>query len=119
MSDQVIAQLRDELQKAISQVQGLSAQLEAHQQMVNEGLQASVNLRTNLVLYQKAHKDVSAGFNEQCKLNEQLNVQVKALTQEVADLKAAASQAAPVSEPAQVTPSQSDPVPSEEKQAAE
>lgn len=65
-TEQQIAQL-------ISQNKGLAAQCEAAKQMVNEGLQVSLQLRTNLHIFQQA--------------NQEQATQIKTLQAELAALK--------------------------------
>lgn len=55
-------------------VNGLVYQLDAHKQMLNENLQISLNLRTNLCMFQKEYQ--------------KLQVQVADLTKQLADANA-------------------------------
>ena len=46
--------------KSIDQIKGLSAQLEAAKQMVNESLQSILQLKTNFNLLQQAYNELHA-----------------------------------------------------------
>ena len=50
-------------------IQGLLAQVDAYKQLVNENTQISINLRTNLILFQKASEELSGKVSA---LNKQL-----------------------------------------------
>lgn len=60
------------------QVKGLTAQLEAHKQVVNENLHSIISLKTNIYLYQQAHQ-------EACKLNGELQKEVERGKLQIAD----------------------------------
>lgn len=91
MSDKIIK----ENEQLKLQIKGMFAQLDAHKQMVNEGLASSVQLRTNLVLFQtelqeKSHenellKNSNANLNSQVDV---LNKQVTTLNQRISELTA-------------------------------
>lgn len=66
-----------------SQIKGLNAQLEAYKQMLNEQLQTSVNLRTNIILYQQAHQEVSLKNTQLQKELDEANKKIEELTPKV------------------------------------
>lgn len=95
MSEEALKKLGTENEQLKMQQKGLFAQLEAHKQMVNEGLATSVQLRTNLVMFQQAlqekSQELEATKNSNANLNNQvdvLNKQVTALNQRVSELTA-------------------------------
>lgn len=87
-----INQKSQQLEQHMNEIKGLRAQLEAHKQMVNEGLAVGVQLRTNLVLFQQALQEANTE-------KENFKKQVDVLNLKLADAKASQAdtvQSAPV-----------------------
>lgn len=66
--------LKATLQNNANGIQTVLAQLDAHKQMINENNQIGVNLRTNIILFQKQ--------------NEMLNEQLKIANSKIVELEA-------------------------------
>lgn len=73
--------LQAQLDQAVSQGNGLVAQLDAHKQMLSEVIGSGLNLRATLLLVQKNNEELSAKIGE-------LNKTIEGLNQELADAKA-------------------------------
>lgn len=71
--------LKKQLEANSNGVQTLLAQLDAHKQMLNEQFASSIQVRSNLVLYQKAHKEVTDKNSELLKQIELLNKELEEL----------------------------------------
>ncbi len=71
-----VTSMENELAQAKSQIKGLIAQLDAAKQMVNEGMSTSLQLRTNMVMFQQAHQ-------EQCKTIADLKTEIEGLRKQV------------------------------------
>jgi len=69
------------------QVTILNAQLNAHKQIINELMEASVNLRTNLDLHQSANKELLELKNKKDAENAELKSEIEPLKQELARIK--------------------------------
>lgn len=54
-----IEQLQSQLDQANLNLRGLQAQVEASKQMVNDGLNVSHQLRTNLIIFQQDNQDLA------------------------------------------------------------
>jgi chromosome segregation ATPase len=83
--------LQNELEIAKSNIKGLTAQLDAAKQMINEILASNLQLRTNVVLFQQSYQEVN---QEKHVLKQELEVQtnqVTYLTNKIPDLEALAS----------------------------
>lgn len=72
-------------------VQGLLAQLDAHKQSLNEALNVGLNLRTNLIMFQKQNEQLVAKIQEQEKQINSLNQQLTDATAKIASLEQAAA----------------------------
>lgn len=66
--------LKNQAAQSAQGVQALLAQIDAHKQMLNEATQGSANVRTHLILFQKA--------------NQELNAKIEALTKQLSDATA-------------------------------
>lgn len=95
MSEEVLKKLSTENEQLKQQQKALFAQLEAHKQMVNEGLAISVNLRTNVIMFQGALQEKARELEESKQANanltnqvDVLNKQVTALNQRISELTA-------------------------------
>ena len=79
--------LKTQMQKNGEGTTLLQAQLDAHKGMLNENLNASLNLRTQLALLSKQANDLNA-TNETLKRQvESLNQQLSDATKKIADLE--------------------------------
>ena len=83
-----MSDLQNQLDQANSNLKGLNANLEAHKQMLNETLQAVIQLRTNLVLYQQAHTESSQANAELIKQLEFVKTENENLLARVVELSA-------------------------------
>lgn len=95
MSETVILELSAQVSQLQNQIKGLHAQLNAHQQMVNEGLASGVQLRSNVYLLQQALQEVNQDKanaiiekDNLAKENEALLARVTALDSELAGFRA-------------------------------
>lgn len=82
-----VTELQNELKQYKAGVDSLSAQLDAHKQMLNESLNSILQLRTQNIMMQKHSTDVTLK-------NNQLTQDVARLTQELVDCKAVRCDAA-------------------------
>lgn len=71
--------MSDELKQAQDQIKGLNAQLEAAKQMVNEGLNIQLQLRTNLQIFAQHNQEVAQE-------NHQLRTTVDTLNKKILEL---------------------------------
>lgn len=78
--------MSQELQQAQSHIKGLSAQLEAANQFINDQVQSNLQLRTNLILYTQAHQEVSKANSNLIKINSDFALQIKELNEKIVEL---------------------------------
>ena len=94
MSDELKAeneQLKAQALQNSQGVQSLLAQLDAHKQQMNESITAGLQLRSNLFLFQKAHKEQADHIATLNKQIESLNQQLGDATKRIAELETPAS----------------------------
>lgn len=103
MSDQDLKELQElhaEVKQLKNQVQGMNCQISACKQLLSESLDAAITLRTNLMLYQKAHADLVSINDAQAKDAEVHKKQIAALAQKILELQPGPV-SVPVEEPQQ------------------
>lgn len=78
--------MNNEVEQLKSQIKGLQANLQAHQGMLNEALAASVNVRTQAILFQNAFQEAKAEAEKAKAENEPLLKRITELDAQVAAL---------------------------------
>jgi predicted RNase H-like nuclease (RuvC/YqgF family) len=78
------AELKKQIENATANHSGLLAQVDAHKGMLSESIQSSLNLRTNLIMFQKKIQELSGVIQEKDKLINGLNQQLTDATAKIA-----------------------------------
>lgn len=85
MSDQMQAPQEDEVPRLKGQVKGLTAELNACKQILNESMQANMVSKTNLNLYADAHAEIGKANQNLIAHVQNLLVKIDKLEVQVAD----------------------------------